>query len=131
MTNEEKELLLKDLSARLPYGVKVCDNKNVHTLIGMAKDKIYSEEAGTVPCIVVLHIDNTRPYLRPMSSITDEENEELDDISERCSNFDLSEIGLRIADLVSEFCNRHHFDYRGLIKKGLALEATEDMYKQN
>ena len=116
MTQEEKQLLIKDLCARLPYGVK----------INIKSD--YTREMEDTE-LTPYHLDglgynaeyrNLRPYLRPMSSMTEEEK------SEYFNSYDWEyfEEGTPF-----DWLNEHHFDYRGLIEKGLALEAPEDMYK--
>ena len=115
MTQEDKQLLLKDLSGRLPYGVncKMVDDEGeeiVDTLTGI---KIEVFDKGIITDI--------KPYLRPMSSMTDEEKEEF--ISFVNTN------GCYIKTM--DFCYAHHLDNRGLIEKGLALEAPEDMYKND
>jgi hypothetical protein len=121
MTQEEKELLLTDLYARLPYGVKIFDEE-------YGQDKLL-----TILSVVFYPIENIKPYLRPMSSMTFEERsfclkrgtigyDENDKI------FDVYPYGLEKTMEVIDFLNAHHFDYRGLIKRGLALEAPEGMY---
>ena len=113
MTQEDKQLLLQDLCARLPYGVKVqvYDNRYVPTTL-TAID-IEKQE-----CIFNFNapIENCLPYLRPMSNMSVEELLERGRLSEH------DYYGLM------DWLNKHHFDYRGLILQGLALEAPEDMY---
>lgn len=108
MTHEEKLLLLKDLSARLPYGVKV------HIIDATGAEIDDELTPFTISHIVMWTV---KPYLRPLSSITEKEGKELDE-------------HITIYDDV-DWMNAHHFDYRGLIEKGLALEAPEGMYKEN
>ena len=137
MTQEEKQLLLKDLCARLPYGVKI----NIYDYSGTMKD----EELN------VFHLNGTynieyrklRPYLRPMSSMTEEEFIDLTNVTElqydqlelvewdncKTLEFYLSEVPHYCVIKVFDWLNAHHFDYRGLIQMGLALEAPEGMYK--
>ena len=128
MTQEEKQLLLKDLCARLPYGVK-------GQALGGRDDTISVLVPGEYPWVktdtgLVCHLGTGqfKPYLRPMSSMTEEEKKELNDVTvinynefEGCSTL-FDEKGF-------DWLNSHHFDYRGLIEKGLALEAPEGMYK--
>lgn len=112
MTQEEKQLLLKDLSARLPYGVKVDVNFNDSTEVlscSLLQAFILSEKV-------------LRPYLRPLSSMTEEEENEYMAINCYEGLFPRNEEAL---DYVLE----HHLDFRGLIEKGLALEAKDGMYK--
>lgn len=127
MTQEEKELLLKDLCARLPYGVKA----------HIEHDTFYDEIEpydGTVDTNTIndlLHNEKleVRPYLRPMSSMTREEK--------AYWKYHHRVVGDGIFAIGDTFCifecfewlNSHHFDYGGLIIKGLALEALDDMYK--
>ena len=120
MTQEDKELLFKDLCARLPYGVKI-----------QIKDWTTFETELKVGHIQQLQNEDIdpKPYLRPMSSMTEEEERELrilwneDLIGER-SPFYIYPCYSKTMD----FYNSHHFDYRGLIEKGLAIEALEGMY---
>ncbi len=116
MTQEEKQLLLKDLSARLPYGVmcrlsvKDVDISITEKLdLGGLEHFIY----GTMEVL---------PYLRPMSSMTEEEREYLEELSK------FRALPHIVRDKVDFYLERH-LDYRGLIPKALALEATEGMYK--
>ena len=127
MTNEEKQLLFKDLCARLPYGVKI---------------NIYDDYSGTMKDeeLNIFHLDSTynieyrklQPYLRPMSSMTEEEKTELSNfasvgmISSQNNN---PVFQLAIKALYGDFFNKRHIDYRGLIPMGLALEAPDGMYK--
>ena len=143
MTQEDKKLLLKDLCARLPYGVKLkitldlsydtCYNSVEQSCTFNAT--LYSINIDGEPTDILIHHDNEStaiflntyfqeypflegwiPYLRPMSSMTEEEHDYLNG---------LEEMGLTTYD----FYNEHHLDYRGLIELGLALEAPEGMYK--
>ena len=120
MEQENKEPLLKDLCARLPYGV-IVDNPNP---AGGAWDEVIDIDicAKTVTLLYdgrVFSINNVKPYLRPMSSMTEEEKDEYINLQPFTNGW------FAVADWV----NAHHFDYRGLIEKGLALEAPENMYK--
>ena len=131
MTQGEKQLLLKDLCARLPYGVKFQgEDSNVYTLDAANYFALQVEDMAF------------KPYLRPMSSMTDEEKKEMKEATcpEGTGYFDekylicpMNHFGELIsyefmADILN-WLNAHHFDYRGLIEKGLALEAPDDMYK--
>ena len=128
MTQEEKQLLLKDLCARLPYGVKyVRDSWNYEwdqemTVIEVLED---IDKDGYINYHKVYKVQDIMPYLRPMSSMTEEEAEQFESMSEELlSNGDREEIW----DTVIDWLNEHYFDHRHLIEKGLALEAPEDMY---
>lgn len=123
MTQEDKELLLKDLCARLPYEV-ICQMEDKLIInVSPFYDYTLSER----------HIDLFRnnkdfyikPYLRPMSSMTEKEKNEFEEIlegyDEGNSPFDGFSFG---SD--TDWLNAHHFDYRGLIEKGLAIEVTKE-----
>ena len=136
MTQEDKELLLKDLSARLPYQPlckKVdteddfceCDAPLGYSLRDLVGNKII-----------------IKPYLRPMSSMTEEEFESLKEYSEliydqldlasfqngayKCLDFYLNEVPSYVVIKVFDWLNRNHFDYRGLIEMGLAIAVTKE-----
>lgn len=114
MTQEEKQLLIKDLCARLPYEVKVKCGREILIL-----------NANWLQ-MFQYHLDEIKPYLRPMSSMTHDEDVEYRDIMESGHYNSPSQEYASIID----WLNEHHFDYRGLIEKGLALEAPEGMYIQ-
>ena len=124
MTQEDKDLLLKDLCARLPYGVKVSDNEGVTAnIVGMYKDSIIIPYAGITRTI---RIDDCRPYLFPLSSMTEEQKEEF---NTRSLELQLKVIDDEImyekaTEFEVDFYNKHHLDWRGLIPKGLAIDAT-------
>ena len=127
MTEEQKDLkdlLLKDLCARLPYGVKFACNKNVYTAKGL--DLIVTDEgdweyAVTAKGIAPIEIDFIKPYLFPLSSMTDEQTEELIKLINTGQN-DNNEFMRSLCRI--EFYHKNHFDYRGLIPMGLANDAT-------
>ena len=115
MTQEEKEPLLKDLCARLPYGVKFQgEDSNVYTLDAANYFALQVED-------VVF-----KPYFRPMSSMTEEEKEEY---RNECNKVLSMPFKINGPYPIVDWLNSHHFDHRGLIEKGLALEAPEGMYK--
>ena len=118
MTQEDKQLLLKDLCARLPYGVKVrldTSDKAFDTdLVGLpSSNTVNIHDKENYETIEECFIGNIKPYLRPISSMTEEEVKEFVEFS---------------VDAI-DWLNAYHFDYRGLIEKGLALEASKDVYK--
>ena len=141
MKEEERKLVLKDLCSRLIYGVKI------RTWTG----EIITSDLNTFPYSINemneedmwSQFDEIKPYLRPMSSMTEEEKEELkelidsEDVDEKGVYFleggtledYLSEFSYKLCNIVNDWLNEHHFDYRGLIERGLALKATEEMYK--
>ena len=133
MTQEDKELLLKDLCARLPYGVKVAF---------FNEDLTYHSEPKTliqIECINNLNysrlededgnstiIEFVKPYLFPISSMTEEQKKELEDTLIKMNLKALSD-ELNTEDIAAyeiDFYNKNHFDYRELILKGLVLDAT-------
>lgn len=129
MAQEDKELLLKDLCARLSYGVKGIisfdEDKNIFTIKGIFNILFLSN---TECC----HVEDFKPYLRPMSSMTKEEEKEYRKTMDKyISNSDdfskYTEYSWTIDTF--DFLNAHHLDYRGLIHKGLAIEAPKEMYK--
>lgn len=116
MTQEDKELLLKDLCGRLPYNVVInCEDSDTKYKCFLTTD-ILNE---------ILHeyqYYEYKSYLRPMSSMTDEEKDYVIHLAELpCA--------AQICEKKVDFFLSHHIDWRGLIEKGLALEAPEDMYK--
>lgn len=123
MTKEEKQMLLKDLCARIPCRTLVQLNPGAYNkpetciLTGVDGEKIHLN-VDSDP----FRIDHIKPYLRPMSSMTEEEENEYRAINCYEGLFPCNEEAL---DYVLEY----HFDFRGLIEKGLALEAKEGMYK--
>ena len=123
MTQEDKELLLKDLCARLPYGV-ICLIHNVN-----GDDYNRSIMGGDID-LFSHHFITIKPYLRPMSSMTDDERKEYNDIVKNTIDFYNCPKSEKICFFIIpiEWLNAHHFDYRGLIEKGLAIEAPEGMY---
>lgn len=114
MDQKDKELLLKDLCARLPYYLKVNINEKIETLNVIGDDCGYyfnflndNEEGVT--------IENIKPYLFPLSSMTEEQEKEW--------RYTLSSDGNITYETV-DWYNKNHFDFRGLIPKDLAIDAT-------
>lgn len=144
MTLQDKKLLLKDFCARLPYQlkVKVDNDKEPYTLLAInANNKIcvIGQQFDNVYATSKVKIDAIKPYLRPMSSMTEEESAELSNIigewfdkelfyltEEPFLEYALSRINYSISPLLFDFLNANHFDYRGLIDKGLAIKVTEE-----
>jgi hypothetical protein len=145
MTQEQKDLLLKDLCARLPYGVKFKINETYLTedMIKGKYDK--TQELYGITCegnVELLNMDyhmpieSVKPYLFPMSSMTKEQESYLyfntkfridmfGDLVVRVAeddNYCYTDI-IDYASLI-DWLNKNHFDYRGLIEKGLAIDAT-------
>ena len=121
---EDKELLLKDLCARLPYGVRMFEIEPINNI--QSNLTLYSiTNKASVICItpsggaIGSSIDAFKPYLFPISSMTEEQYENF-----LLTNSEITLKGVICSTRGFDFLNKHHFDYRGLIKKGLAIDAT-------
>ena len=138
MTQEDKELLFKDLCARLPYNV-ICQvefkengkyNSKVMLLSGIFTDEAYFTTKGGS-----IYSNEYKPYLFPLSSMTSEQLFEIQEILGK-NEIEIEDGFLSIIDAerntltyleilaVLEWFNKNHFDYRGLIEKGIAINAT-------
>ena len=126
MNKEEKELLLRDLCNRLPYNV-MCQvefkedgkyNSKVMLLSGIFTDEAYFTTKGGS-----IYSNEYKPYLFPLASMTEEEQRTLDSM---CNGVEMVSrlSGLKMFDKAFNWLNENHFDYRGLIEKGLAIDAT-------
>lgn len=121
MTQEQKDLLLKDLCGRLQYGVKMNHVANIEnntiTLVGIAKTMITIESPAGYG---TSDIEDYIPYLFHLSSMTEEQMDEYEnlrqDINDKLKDW-------KCANLL-DWLNKNHFDYRCLIEKGLAIDAT-------
>ena len=128
MMQENKELLLKDLCVRLPYGV-ICNTPEGDGHLCSIIQTIFGTEYGINIKATERDYFNDKevcikPYLRPMSSMTDEEIEQY-----KCMNDALDEnyeVHIDNAYPAFDWLNKYHFDYRGLISKGLAIEVTKE-----
>ena len=135
MTQKEKELLLKDLCARLPYHIKCQMEDDFIINDSPLYDYILSEK----------HIELFRnhkgfyikPYLRPMSSITEEERKEIGNLIKEnrpspygiINNKGIDNLLFSVSvtsSFLIDWLNAHHFDYRELIEKGLAIAVTKE-----
>ena len=136
MTQEDKKLLLKDLCARLPYGVKI----QVPYEDGSGYfDEIVWEVNNDGPFHVNgwgIEYEYVKPYLFPLSSMTEEQEREYNTLRDfvYAHHYEyediVEDIGLYDNWGSIDYLNAHHFDYRGLIEKGLAIDATGlDIYK--
>ena len=134
MKQEDKELLLQDLCARLLYNPWVLvefEGSNQEWKTTLQQEYCVGYISGKITKLYSREI-TVKPYLRPLTSMTEDEEIEF------CMT--VFDTVLRITEkkhtcLVSfeqiNWLNAHHFDYRGLIEKGLALEAPEGMYEVN
>ena len=152
MTQEEKLLLLKDLSARLPYGVIVNYKEGEYDFHKWKIETLYAPEYSESGLLIEtncdgwigytdykgcgmscasrpLHLDKNLPYLRSMSSMTEEEFKEYHSMLIDVDNSGLMNQGL-ITKIV-DWLDKKMFDHRNLIPKGLALKVKEGMYKIN
>lgn len=119
MTQEDKNLLLIDLCARLPYGVKLNTLDGVDTLGNVDTNEGWINAS--------YDVDEVKPYLRSMSSMTEEEKTKYRNIVPGIEwNYGIQFPTTNKMD----WLNAHHFDYRGLIEKSLALEAKEGIYEK-
>ena len=128
MKQEDKELLLRYLSMALPYKIKVClYEKETCILLGIDGYEVYLDVDSDS-----FRIESIKPYLRPMSSMTDEEKMEFDNF---CVIDELvwkgnSDIGYKNQAIIMSnaiiWLLKKHFDFLDLIPKGLALEASEE-----
>ena len=155
MDEKEYDLLMKDLCGRLPYGVKVlykgwdsdhgCEFNTVEDLIGIDDKFIHTlwrGERDKHSIVEPLSITDYKPYLRPLSSMTEEERKELKKLMNCDCVTDYSleyTVGGQVdyddflvyyeeSSKLIDWLNKNMFDYRGLIPKGLALEAKDGMY---
>lgn len=124
MTKEEKEILIKDLSARLPYGVLIQEDYTID-------DEMFLPIAETDRLVAIdvdaellmtnggskYHIDEFKPYLFPLSSITEEQLKLFDGVFLPNGHIVASDFGF-------DYLNSIHVDYRDLIPLGLAEDAT-------
>ena len=135
MTQEDKELLLQDLCGRLPYNVHVNYKGEIYGVLGISYGRLIlckpfmSQTLEYCPLV-----EEVKPYLFPLSSMTEEQKEEYG----KCYDIDLANCAKNLCDRLNGkdtingypmynhigWCNKNHFDYRGLIPMGLAIDAT-------
>ena len=142
MTQENKDLLLRDLCARLPYGVKVNYNEEVCTIDSIGNDSellLKNNDGEIIPKwedSLFISIEKCKPYLFPLSSMTEEQKiecfkgtpleiDKYGDISVKDNSYGGSQYtDLEIYLEVINWLLKNHFDFRGLIPKGLAIDCT-------
>lgn len=123
MIQENKQLLLKDLCARQPWGVKVQYNNKVYAIDYVSAG--YEEVKLDILDNYTIGISDIKPYLRPMSSMTEEEGIEYLTIDNRAYTCPLDYAHILASDRI-DWLNAHHFDYQGLIPKGLAIKVNKE-----
>lgn len=133
MTQKNKEILIKDLCARLPYGVKVLFENEVFSIDYISA--VYEEIKLDIPDNYTLDISNVKPYLFPLSSMTREQLFDVQEILGK-NEIEIEDGFLSIIDsdrntisyleilAVLEWFYKNHFDIYGLIPMGLAIDAT-------
>ena len=121
MNREEKYLVIDDISGRIPHGVVFKTDWGNKTLKGIQYDYVntllYFGVCNSTNKVIETYVSEVKPYLFPISSMSDEQDKELLAILEDKSD---DEFEYKVVD----FYNKNHIDYRGLIPKGLALDAT-------
>lgn len=132
MTQEDKSLLLKDLCARLPYGVMIHieETNEIEELycLNIPQEGLYTRNKEHHDISSLCPIEQAKPYFRPMSSMTEEEIKTYHSYCEY-NDGDFSGEILYFDTIESfDYLTSIHIDYRGLIPMGLALEAPDDMY---
>ena len=144
MTQEEKELVIKDLCGRLPYGVMCKRGARARKVVYVKPYQLYAIGLDNGEYISQEYtVEDVKPYLRPMSSMTEKERNELrqlmncDAVTDcsleyavgGCVDYDDFLVYYEDSSKLTDWLNKNMFDYRELIPKGLALEAPEGMYK--
>lgn len=140
MKQEDKELLLRDLCSRLPYGIKCSFGVDdaIYVIEGINPNCCGASEIQATHLESGINgdfkINSCKPYLFPLSSMTEEQKEEYG----KCYDIDLANCAKNLCDRLNgkdtingypmynhiDWCNKNHFDYRGLIPMGLAINAT-------
>lgn len=139
MEQKDKELLLKDLCARLPYEVKCNVGEKIpYTLCRIEIDNVNGHLLDFIETKdgldMQVYLSEVKPYLFPLSSMTKEQEEKYG----KCYDIDLKNSAKNLKDRLDgkdvidghpmynhiDWLNNNHFDYRGLIEKGLAIDAT-------
>ena len=129
MTQEDKNLLFKYLCMALPYKVIIQEfddeyGYNDYELKSIESD-YFSENDPCIEGWYLNRIENVKPYLRSMSSMTEEERNEYNEYLFYGSSIGLSSNTATAYELI-DWLNKKMFDYLGLIPKGLAIEVTEE-----
>lgn len=114
MNEQDKDLLLKEICSRLPYDIKVWYEDGIFNIDYISS--IYGEIHLDIVDNYTIDVSEVKPYLFPMSSMTEEQKKEEYEICKYYLNGYESKL--------IDFYNKNHLDYRGLIPKGLAIDAT-------
>ena len=123
MTKEQEDLLWKDLCTRLPYRVKFkvkYQDDTWRVLVIYKYGKIYVIGAGGYP--IEVNLTDCQPYLFPLSSMTEEQKMFLKQQNWCIATSTSGTVETTVEGI--DWLNKNHFDYRGLIEKGLAIDAT-------
>lgn len=132
-----EDIVLKDLSARLPWSVKVLtpNDQEVYTLLALHPNKniaVIGFEMDGMYVTSKVKIDDCKPLLRPRSSMTEKEKKEYHQLEQDIIDVTLDDEGyekslvLPYFESLADFYNSHHFDYRFLIEQGFAIAVTEE-----
>ncbi len=137
LTPSQVDLLAREIGARFHYGLKVYCPDLCHepkTITGIDYDQEQEPDCPKGPCVeldfgVYYHISLIKPYLRPLSEMTDSEWAELDEKIIQAGGIGYNHQYNDATSIVYiDFMLKHHFDYRGLIDMGLAIKAPKEMY---
>ena len=136
MTQEEKDLLIKDLCTRLPYGVKINNEiQGDFVIYGICENYVFARTTNTH---ADFPIEKIKPYLFPLSSLTEAQRNNICQLlldtqnkfspygeinSKGCDNLFISSV--KQSNALINYCLANHLDINGLIEKGLAIDATE------
>ena len=134
MNLQEQELFIQDLTARLSYGVRVehihsgvisvLDNLIVHRMYNQdGSIKSYLCTTNIFGDDIYMDIEDFKPYLYPMSAMTEAQKAEYCRLQDRVIYNSLGPVNSDVLNYIN-WLNENHFDYRGLIEKGLALDAS-------
>jgi hypothetical protein len=123
MKKEDRRLLIEELCARLPFGLKCYDASAGEDF--WLEDIADTDTDYPVTNYGYTEIDSVRPYLRSESAMTEKERKEFEELAVVLGAVDAG----NQASLAVRFIYEHHIDWRGLIPKGLAFEAEKGMYK--
>ena len=128
MSKEEKELLLKDLCSRLPYGVKVQYMNKIFDIDYISP--MYGEVKLDTSGNWTIDVSEVNPYLFPLSNMTEKQKKEYNSLRDRVTTYHyengniVEDTELRDNWKSIDYLNANHFDYRGLIEKGLATDVS-------